>query len=400
MPMYSHSRLGVYETCPRQYRYQYVDKVPLPEVKTAEMFVGSQVHTALEDLYRQVAARRVPALDELLAGYRQRWVAEWRPEIQISRPELGAEDFRRQGEAHLATYYHRYHPFDRERTVDVERRIVFALDEPRRIWIRGVIDRLSVTPEGLWQIHDYKTGRWLPSQQDLDRDRQLALYQIGVQRQFPKHAREVELVWHYLAHDLEMRSRRTPAELSEIETRTLGLIDTIQADAAYPIVEGRHCSRCAYQSICPAWSHLFKREALSEPERPREDGGTLVDRLLALKTEGAELEVRIKQTEADLLDFAQQEGVECVFGATHRARISVARTVSYPKKDDPRREQIEALLKTAGRWAEVSALDTRALARKTEDTGWPEELRRAVKAFADAAERFRITLSRLKETES
>lgn len=400
MPMYSHSRLAVYETCPRQYRYQYLDRLPVPEVETAEMFVGSQVHSALEDLYRQVAARRVPALDEVLAGYRRRWAAEWRPDIQISRPELGPEDYRRQGEAHLATYYQRYHPFDRERTVDVERRIVFALDEPRRIWIQGYIDRLSVAPGGLWQIHDYKTGRWLPSQQDLDRDRQLALYQIGVQRQFPKQAREVELVWHYLAHDLEMRSRREPAELSEVQVQTLGLIDTIQADAAYPIVEGPHCGRCAYQSICPAWSHLFKREALPEPERPREDGGALVDRLVALKAERAALGTRIEQTEAALLGFASQNQVEAVFGTTHRAKITVARAVSYPRKDDPRRGEVEALIKSAGRWAEVSALDARALARKADDPAWPAELRRAVKAFEDAAERFRITLSRLKENDA
>jgi putative RecB family exonuclease len=400
MPMYSHSRLSVYETCPRQYRYQYVDRVPLPELETVEMFMGSQVHAALENLYRQVAARKMPALDEVLAGYGHRWAADWRPEIQVSRPELRPDDYRRQGEAHLATYYHRYHPFDGERTVAMERRIVFPLDEPRRIWIQGYIDRLSVTRDGLWQIHDYKTGRWLPTQQDLDRDRQLALYQIGVQRHFPKHAREVELVWHYLAHDLEMRSRRTPAELGEIEARTLELIDTIQADRDHALVEGSHCRRCAYQPICPAWSHLFQRETLAEPARLREEGGALVDRLATLKAERAELDAAIAQTEAELLDYAQQHKVESVFGATHRVRISVARGVSYPRKDDPRRERLEALLKAAGRWADVSALDARALARKAGDPAWPAELRGAVKEFEDAAERFRITLSRLKETQT
>jgi hypothetical protein len=87
-------------------------------------------------------------------------------------------------------------------------------------------------------------------------------------------------------------------------------------------------------------------------------------------------------------------------GATHRVRISVARGVSYPKKDDPRRERLEGLLKAAGRWADVSALDARALARKAGDPAWPAELRGAVKEFEDAAERFRITLSRLKETQT
>ena len=48
--MYSHSRLSVYETCPRQFRFQYVDKVAVPEVESVEMFLGSRVHAALQDL--------------------------------------------------------------------------------------------------------------------------------------------------------------------------------------------------------------------------------------------------------------------------------------------------------------------------------------------------------------
>jgi hypothetical protein len=33
MPLYSHSRLATYETCPLQYNYAYVEKVELePEV--------------------------------------------------------------------------------------------------------------------------------------------------------------------------------------------------------------------------------------------------------------------------------------------------------------------------------------------------------------------------------
>ena len=66
MPVYSHLRLGVYETCPRQYRFQYGDKVPVPEIKTVEMFVGGQVHSALEDLYRPVTRGSVPPLAAVL----------------------------------------------------------------------------------------------------------------------------------------------------------------------------------------------------------------------------------------------------------------------------------------------------------------------------------------------
>jgi RecB family exonuclease len=254
MPVYSHSRLGVYETCPRQYHFQYVERVPVPEVTTAEMFMGSHVHAALEDLYAAVKQKAIPELDRVLEGFRTRWQAEWRDDIQLRRAERSADDYRRQGEALLAAYYRRHHPFDRDRTVSVERLVMFPLSQERRIWFQGFVDRVSVTREGLWQIHDYKTGRWLPTQEDLDADRQLPLYQIGLQRDFPHEARRVALVWHYLAHDLELRSRREPEALQSLAADTLTRIEAIESDRSFETVTGPHCDRCSYRSLCPAWA--------------------------------------------------------------------------------------------------------------------------------------------------
>src|SRR4030095_1300587 len=185
MPMYSHSRLSVYETCPRQYRFRYVQRVKVPEVRTVEMFLGSRVHDALETLYRRgkaggapppphgaVGAAPAPTLDEVLADYRARWQAEWTGAIRISKPERTADDYLALGARHLATYHARYQPFDQERTLDVERRIAFPLDETRKIWLRGYIDRLSITRDRIWQIRDYKSGQWLTNHAGvaLDRD--------------------------------------------------------------------------------------------------------------------------------------------------------------------------------------------------------------------------------------
>ena len=50
---------------------------------------------------------------------------------------------------------------------------------------KGIIDRLMLAPDGAFEVHDYKTGSKLPDQAELDKDRQLALYQIGVQKLWP-----------------------------------------------------------------------------------------------------------------------------------------------------------------------------------------------------------------------
>jgi len=55
------------------------------------------------------------------------------------------------------------------------------LDEQVQYKLRGYIDRLDRKRDGRYEIHDYKTSRFFPEQSKMDQDRQLALYQLGVQ---------------------------------------------------------------------------------------------------------------------------------------------------------------------------------------------------------------------------
>jgi putative RecB family exonuclease len=182
MPLYSHNRLGVYETCARQYRFQYLNRLDVPdEAEAIQLFLGSRVHEALEALHRDLVRGRLLSLDELISTFRHYWERQWPKRVRFPNPTDAPETYRAAGERHLSDYYRRYHPFDRERTVAVERRLDFPLDSEGRVRVQGVVDRLSITPDGVWEIRDYKTSAYLPTQQQLDRDRQLALYQIGVQ---------------------------------------------------------------------------------------------------------------------------------------------------------------------------------------------------------------------------
>ena len=52
MRIHSHSSLGSFENCPRQYWYQYIGKPDVERVDTIEAFLGKRVHVALEALHR------------------------------------------------------------------------------------------------------------------------------------------------------------------------------------------------------------------------------------------------------------------------------------------------------------------------------------------------------------
>jgi hypothetical protein len=48
MRIHSHSSLGSFENCPRQYWYQYIGKPDVERVDTIEAFLGKRVHETLE----------------------------------------------------------------------------------------------------------------------------------------------------------------------------------------------------------------------------------------------------------------------------------------------------------------------------------------------------------------
>lgn len=253
LQVYSHSRLSTFEKCKLQYRYRYIDRIKR-DTQSIEAFMGNRVHDALEKLYRDLQASKRPGLDEILAHYHRTWVNEYSGRITIVKTDLTPEHYRTIGEECLVKYYRGHDPFDDGQTLGLEEKVTLALDEAGRYQLQGYIDRLVRRAEGVYEIHDYKTsGGRLPSDADLRADRQLTLYQMAVEKRFPD-AKEIRLVWHYLVYDQTKTSARTPVEIEQHRTRTIGLIDTIEATKAFPPHESVLCRWCDYRDICPVFA--------------------------------------------------------------------------------------------------------------------------------------------------
>jgi putative RecB family exonuclease len=264
-PVYSHSRLSCFEQCPQRFRYRYLDQVPV-ETESIEAFLGKRVHEVLERLNRFVGLGRVPSLSRVIERFRTEWASAFDGErVRIVRDGIPPEAYRENGERCLANHYRRHYPFDREETLGIEEPVSFSLDEAGSYRMRGVVDRIARAPDGAIEIHDYKTGRWVPSQKELDEDRQLALYQIGAARRFRGRG-EVRLVWHYLQRNQVRVSTRTPEQLSELRENTILLIDRIEGEERFEPRPSPLCAWCEYQPICPASAGGCAAGARSEPQ--------------------------------------------------------------------------------------------------------------------------------------
>src|SRR3989344_7394556 len=112
MPTFSHSRIGSFETCPLQYKFQYIDKVEVEQEDTVETFLGKYVHSALEKLYRDLLHEKSNSLKELLQFFNDQWKENWNPTVKINRKEYTADNYRKMGERFITDYYNHYKPFN------------------------------------------------------------------------------------------------------------------------------------------------------------------------------------------------------------------------------------------------------------------------------------------------
>ena len=396
MPIYSDSRLSMYEDCPFKYKLCYHDNIKR-DIEGVEGFLGSRVHETLKKCYDDLRLTRANSLSDLLAYYNKIWQENWNDSIIIVKQNLTAEHYRALGERLLETYYNRYAPFDQDITIGTELGLSFPLDDGK-YRMRGSIDRLSRTKDGIYEIHDYKTGAYLPSQEEADNDRQLGLYHIGVQKKWPD-IENIRLIWHYIAFDEELVSYRTPEAISKLIQNTKGLIDEIEAAQDFPPRESALCDWCEYGDLCPMRRHLYAVEALPVNEYLNEPGVALVNKYVALKDEAKKIDEETEKVREAILEYARKEGVEVIKGSDRKVRVKFEDKLRFPGKNEAERQELDNTIIEAGKWAEVSQLDTTKLTDVVESGLWSKGLIAKVMKYGRIETTDSVRISKLSDEE-
>jgi putative RecB family exonuclease len=390
MPTYSHSRLSSFEKCRLQYKYRYIDRIRR-DIQGIEAFMGNRVHEALEKLYRDRQMERTPALEELTSLYQKNWDREYSEKIRIVKSEYTADHYRKVGERCITDFYKTYHPFNDGVTLGLEEKLGIPLDPGGKYWMEGYVDRIVRVAPDTYEVHDYKTGNSLPSAQDLKTDRQLPLYQLGVQAKFPE-ARDVRLVWHYLAFNQELRSARSPDALEALKSTTLDLINKVEATREFPPTESALCRWCDYQEICPLWKHRIKVAPLPENEFLKDSGVQLVERLADLESTKASLEKDLAKVREAIFSALEKEKASVLSGAKQEVRLVQEESVRFPQPGETGWKGLEMILKEMGVLERFATLDTESLSRALLDPETDRYLKAALEKFARIEKTRRLRL--------
>jgi len=378
---YSYSAISSYENCPLKFKLAYIEKIQ-PMRKSVEAFMGSRVHEALEKLYRDKLYEKTCSLDELLNFYNERWKRKMDERIFVVK-EYDIENYRKMGEKYLIEYYNEYKPFDEGRTIALEKNVYFPLNE--KYWVKGVIDRLTER-DGVYEVHDYKTSLYLPSQKEIEEDCQLALYALAVDHLYG--IKEIELVWHFLAFNREIRIRKESYEGTREEV--IGKIEEIEKakeKGLFPPKESALCSYCGYMPVCPLFKHSEMLQEMEVEEIKEEDGFKLVNRYWELTREINKLEMEKEEIKNKLTEYAKKHGVQYIYGSDKIANVKFYQNINFREK-----ETLKKILKEKGIYEKYSRPDFIKLSQDLKNNNLPPDLRKKIMEVAEEVEVARIYL--------
>jgi putative RecB family exonuclease len=397
MTIYSHSRITTFEQCPLKYKFQYIDGIR-SETENIEAFMGKLVHRVMQKLYADLLHTRLNELSELLDYYHHLWQQYWHQNIRIVKQEYSPENYKKMGEKCIKNYYKNYAPFDSEKTLALEVTLATDLGDSRSYKFRGIVDRLAQRPDGTYEIHDYKTSGTLPSQSKIDSDRQLALYQLAGKNEWNLTNYNVELVWHYLLFNKELRSKRAAEELQQLREETIELIQQIESCCQFPSRESILCDWCEYDYCCPRRKHLAKLTSLEENEYLKDDGVMLVEKYARLKNELNRLGKELDKLKEAIISYARKEKLEVMLGRNNKLNIKIEDKLKLPDKSQQNhRQELEELIQAEGKWMEVSQLNTHALNKVLMQERWSAELIEKVKLYARIEKSYSIYLAKLSQ---
>jgi putative RecB family exonuclease len=245
----SPSKLSAFKDCPLAFRFAAIDR--LPEAPSPHTVKGTLVHAALERLFwsHPRGARTPAAARDALA---EAWAdLEGTPEVRdLGLAGAEAAAFVDDAGSLLDNYFRLEDPDDVE-AVGVELTLEADVGGLR---LRGIIDRLEVTPTGDLVVVDYKTGRVPPVSQENQRLGGVQFYALLCQHALGRRPVSVRLM--YLRAPVVIESEPSDQAVRGTCQRTAAVWSAIERACAHEDFRPRPstlCNWCSFRSLCPVY---------------------------------------------------------------------------------------------------------------------------------------------------
>lgn len=250
---YSFSQIAAYESCPRQYYYSHILKIP--SMGKHVFSYGKSMHSTLQKFFQLHNARisvkqgslfdkkkmddgKIQvSLDELIDIYKDNFIDDW------YENEGSKKKYFEQGKNILKQLYNKY---------ENNPPSVKFLEKGFNMKIgnysfKGSIDRVDKITGGV-ELIDYKTGK-PKSKLTFEKKQQLIIYQIAYQDVFKEKV--VNLKFYYLDDNSELDFIGNEKDIQKAENKILTIVEKINSCDFRPKPSEHTCRYCDFNNICP-----------------------------------------------------------------------------------------------------------------------------------------------------
>lgn len=251
----SFSSLRTFQMCPLRHHFKYDLGLPEKSVSSALVY-GSGIHRAIEAHFHAIfAGSQPPALDVLLAEYREEWKSRELAQVRFGKDE-DIDSLGRLAERTLAAFQQSDVARPRGRLLAVEEELRGPI-VPGCPDLLGRVD-LIVDAGAELVVADWKTARsrWGQDQAE-DASEQLLLYAELAKDLAPGKPIRLEFVVMTKTKDVVIDRHALPFDPAKVARVKRGMANVwraIKAGHLYPAPSAMNCPGCAYRDACRAWS--------------------------------------------------------------------------------------------------------------------------------------------------
>lgn len=345
----SYSALETYKQCPQKYKFQVIDRVP--GGKSKEALFGTLVHESLRFMFQRDPL--FPTVDEVLDYFRTHWPSE----EKMSWSSLEEEQaYFNQGREMIKNFYAKNAPWNYT-VVDLESHFEVVLEDEKHPErgphiLSGKIDRIDKLSDGTIEVIDYKTGKRMPSQRDVDTDLQLSVYTIGVKNKWPHlDISQIKSSLYFLKHGEKLTSHRTAESIEKTKQNILKTVSEIEhkitSGEPFEPIPSVLCNWCAYKPICPMWKHLYKKNPMQDETLIRQ----AVNEYLKLKTDTKQNSERMEELQAVIAGYMDSQGISRAFGDEGYVTKTLEKRYAFDYA------RIKPILEKLGKWDAILDAD-------------------------------------------
>ncbi len=237
----SYSQLDTFNNCPLQYRYRYLQRIPV--APSAPQSLGNTIHRTLRDFLQGIKGKQKLKEKDLLSLLDRNWSS-------LGYTDKAHEkEGKRAAQRMLANFYKN---LDKKVVIESLEQS-FIIKASPDLKVGGKIDRVDKIGKDKIEIIDYKTGRSL-EQKEVDKSLQMTVYALAAQDKgiYNKNPREVTLTFYFLDSGKKISTKRTSKQLQEVRKEIIKKAQEI-AKSDFEPKPSPLCDFCDYKLICEAW---------------------------------------------------------------------------------------------------------------------------------------------------